>query len=90
MNELQIQMRKRWDEKGIEYDNAKVHGVHNQRDKDQWVQLFKNSQEKVLEVLDVGTGTGFVALLASELGHKVTAIDWSNTMLLQAKFKAVK
>lgn len=33
------------------------------------------------EVLDVGTGTGFVARIAAELGHQVTAIDTSSAML---------
>ena len=32
-------------------------------------------------VLDVGTGTGFVARIAAELGHMVTAIDLSEGML---------
>jgi SAM-dependent methyltransferase len=32
-------------------------------------------------ILDVGTGTGFVARIAAELGHQVTAIDLSEGML---------
>jgi len=32
-------------------------------------------------VLDVGTGTGFVARIAAELGHRVSAIDISVAML---------
>jgi ubiquinone/menaquinone biosynthesis C-methylase UbiE len=32
-------------------------------------------------VLDVGTGTGFIARIAAELGHQVTAIDLSEGML---------
>lgn len=32
-------------------------------------------------VLDVGTGTGFVARIAAELGHQVTAIDLAEAML---------
>ena len=33
------------------------------------------------DVLDVGTGTGFLALLLAELGHRVTGIDLSEGML---------
>lgn len=33
------------------------------------------------DVLDVGTGTGFFARLAAELGHRVTAIDVAGDML---------
>lgn len=35
----------------------------------------------VARILDVGTGTGFVARIAAELGHAVTAIDLSEAML---------
>lgn len=41
-------------------------------------------------VLDVGAGTGFLTLLAGELGHQVTAVDLSPGMLGQLQAKAVK
>lgn len=40
------------------------------------------------DVLDVGTGTGFVALIAAELGHRVTGIDLSEAMLAEARAEA--
>jgi ubiquinone/menaquinone biosynthesis C-methylase UbiE len=39
-------------------------------------------------VLDVGAGTGALALVAAELGHEVTAVDLSEAMLDQARAKA--
>lgn len=39
-----------------------------------------------LKILDVGTGTGFFAILLTEMGHTVTAIDLSEEMLAQASF----
>ena len=42
-------------------------------------------QEKNLKILDVGTGAGFFAILLSKLGHKVTGIDMSEKMLVEAK-----
>jgi SAM-dependent methyltransferase len=41
-------------------------------------------------VLDVGAGTGFLTLLAGELGHQVTAVDLSPGMLGQLKAKAAR
>jgi SAM-dependent methyltransferase len=36
-------------------------------------------------VLDLATGTGFVALILADLGHHVTAIDLSTEMLAEAR-----
>ncbi|MEA1864852.1 MAG: methyltransferase domain-containing protein, partial [Euryarchaeota archaeon] len=40
-----------------------------------------NKTDKKLNVLDVGTGTGFLALIFAEMGHKVTGVDISKHML---------
>lgn len=40
------------------------------------------------DVLDIATGTGFVALIAAGLGHRVTGIDASSAMLDQARAAA--
>ena len=40
------------------------------------------------DVLDAGTGTGFVALIASQLGHRVTGLDLSTAMLAEARIRA--
>ncbi|CAM4012866.1 class I SAM-dependent methyltransferase [Paenibacillus alkaliterrae] len=41
-----------------------------------------------LELLDIGTGTGFLALQLAALGHRVTGIDFSEEMLFIARAKA--
>lgn len=38
-----------------------------------------------LNILDVGTGTGYFAILLSRMGHKVTGIDLTQAMLVQAR-----
>lgn len=40
------------------------------------------------DVLDLGTGTGFVALIASRLGHRVIGLDLSTAMLAEACMQA--
>jgi SAM-dependent methyltransferase len=40
------------------------------------------------DVLDIGTGTGFLALIGAELGHRVTGIDLSEPMLEEARREA--
>jgi SAM-dependent methyltransferase len=47
-----------------------------------WVEALRSVlPTSPARVLDVGTGTGFVARIAAELGHRVTAIDLSEGML---------
>ena len=40
------------------------------------------------DVLDIGTGTGFVAMIAAGLGHRVTPIDLAEPMLAVARAEA--
>lgn len=37
-----------------------------------------------LRILDIGTGTGFFAILMAKLGHRVTGIDLTPAMLIEA------
>ena len=55
-----------------------------------WKSILKTEigTEKNLDILDVGTGTGFLALLFAELGHKVTGIDISKGMLEKSRCNA--
>ena len=45
-------------------------------------------QKENLNILDVGTGTGFFAILLSKLDHKITAIDISSKMIEEAEKSA--
>jgi ubiquinone/menaquinone biosynthesis C-methylase UbiE len=43
--------------------------------------------EQKLKILDMGTGTGFLALLLAEMGHDVIGADWAESKLDKAKEK---
>ena len=49
---------------------------------------FPNRDAASIRVLEIGTGPGFFAILLSELGYDVTAIDLTPAMLDQAKKNA--
>ena len=42
----------------------------------------------MLQILDVGTGTGYFAILLSQIGHQVTGIDLTDAMLKEARDNA--
>jgi ubiquinone/menaquinone biosynthesis C-methylase UbiE len=53
---------------------------------DEWVELLGDLLPPApADVLDVGTGTGFVATIAAGLGHRVTGTDLSEPMLAEAR-----
>ncbi len=77
-----------WDRRSQTYDRNvyKSHDVAQQL----WKSILKTEirTDRNLNILDVGTGTGFLALLFAELGHKVTGIDISKCMLEKSRYNA--
>lgn len=51
-----------------------------------WVEMLDTEvSQEPSDVLDLATGTGFVALILARLGHRVTATDLSAEMLAEAR-----
>ncbi|MBC2710330.1 MAG: class I SAM-dependent methyltransferase [Desulfosarcina sp.] len=50
--------------------------------------LAAAGEDKRCKVLDIGTGTGFIALGFAKAGHKVTGVDIAPGMLARARSKA--
>jgi ubiquinone/menaquinone biosynthesis C-methylase UbiE len=77
-----------WNFRSSTYTNG-VNGF-DEEERAVWKQIFEKSltSNRRLKVLDVGTGTGFLALLFAEMGHEVTGIDLSEGMLEKAKHNA--
>lgn len=49
---------------------------------------FPGKRLEEIRVLDVGTGPGFFAILLAELGYRVTAVDYTASMLDEARRNA--
>ncbi len=80
------QIRRYWDSRGGSYDRSPGHSSLP----DIWKDILASVFDEKMRILDVGTGTGFIALLLAELGHEVVGIDLSKGMLEVAKEKARK
>ena len=49
---------------------------------------FPSRRPESIRVLDVGTGPGFFAIILAEQGYRVSAVDYTPSMLAQAKYNA--
>lgn len=71
-----------WDAVASDYDSPGHVALPGTAPYVNWVKALGSAlPASSARVLDVGTGTGFVARIAAELGHRVTAIDLSAAML---------
>lgn len=76
-----------WDGRSGTFE--RLQGIRNRLQKQAWLGLLSREiGEGPKSVLDVGTGTGFLALLAAELGHRVKGLDLSPGMIGQARRNA--
>ena len=79
-----------WDKRSQTYDRT----IYKSQNEAQhfWKSLLKDAirTDKNLNILDVGTGTGFLALLFAEMGHNVTGLDISERMLEKSRYNAGK
>ncbi|MGH3923123.1 MAG: class I SAM-dependent methyltransferase [Pseudonocardiaceae bacterium] len=65
-----------WHLHAVAYDEHQLSQIHMGPAKDAWADVWRSAlPTPPADVLDVGTGTGQVALLLAELGHRVTGID---------------
>jgi|DewCreStandDraft_1066081.scaffolds.fasta_scaffold00312_9 ubiquinone/menaquinone biosynthesis C-methylase UbiE len=92
MDQIKHRIREAWERGATSYDEQYGHGLRSTDEHDAWSLLLRRllPPEPPLQVLDVGTGTGFLAILLAELGHTVTGIDISESMLRVAHEKATR
>src|ERR1700738_3570318 len=84
-------VRRHWSVRAATFDDAPNHGLHTPAQASAWqVHLRRWAGPHPVDVLDIGCGTGFLALQLASLGHRVHGIDASAEMLAFARAKAAR
>ncbi|MEE4545628.1 methyltransferase domain-containing protein [Streptomyces sp. V4-01] len=77
-----------WDAAAEHFDDEPDHGLRDPRVRDAWAARLRSWLPGApSEVLDLGCGTGSLALLAAADGHRVTGVDLSQEMVARARRK---
>ena len=89
--EMQQRINEYWSKRADEFGDARYSDMNSPK-KENWAKLIKEHLPKKDKVraLDLGTGAGFFAFIMRELGCQVTAIDYSDEMLRNARQNAEK
>ena len=85
--DMKEEIRSYWDFRAYSFDKSPGHVSLPEVWREVLAEVFGKDN---LRILDVGTGTGFIALRLAELGYSVVGVDISENMLEIAKEKAIK
>lgn len=83
---IQDSINRYWDLRARDYDAYQQRPERRDLDREVWGRIWRDAlPPAAADVLDLGTGSGHVAMLLAEMGHRVTATDLSEEMLAQAR-----
>lgn len=85
---LKEQIRAYWSERAKTFDRAFGHGISSDHEFRAWQEPIRIALGPTpLNVLELACGTGEITKLIHDLGHDVTALDFSEAMLAVARNK---
>lgn len=91
MDELKKEIVAYWDRRAPSYTDVIEKNLEGPWEKvwaDYLIARFPAGTPSEMRVLDVGTGPGFYAMILASRGCRVTAVDFSEKMLAEAKHNA--
>lgn len=88
---VQANLNAYWTERAPEYDAYQQRPERLPLDVAAWSEVWREAlPEAPADVLDLGTGSGFVAFVHAALGHRVTATDLAEGMVQIAQRRAAE
>lgn len=86
--DLREDIRDYWSNRAESFDMAFGHRIAPGHETEAWQRPIRDHLgEKPLKILELACGTGEVTRIIHDLGHTVTALDFSEAMLAQARAK---
>ena len=82
------QIEQYWTGRAEGYSQVNQHELATGQDRVWLDEIRRHLPEGALKILDVGTGPGFFAILLTKAGYDVTAVDYTEAMLEEAKKNA--
>ncbi|MFF2508568.1 class I SAM-dependent methyltransferase [Streptomyces sp. NPDC058067] len=77
-----------WDAEAARFDDEPDHGLRDPAVRGAWAARLRDwLPERPSDILDLGCGTGSLSLVATDQGHRVTAVDLSPAMAGLARAK---
>ena len=77
-----------WSERAATFDEAPNHHWQTEQQHRAWLELLGDiAGPTPIDVLDLGSGTGFLSLQLAELGHRVIGTDIAPQMVMNAEKK---
>jgi ubiquinone/menaquinone biosynthesis C-methylase UbiE len=90
LDPVKAQVTAHWDRRAAHFDADFGHSIATPAERAAWDRILTLivPEGRVLDALDVGCGTGFLALELAARGHRVTGVDLAPAMLDLARNKA--
>lgn len=89
LTSLSSRIENYWTKRTHDFNTVRRNELENEIS-NRWLDVFHYylPSNKTLKILDIGTGTGYFAVLLSKEGHDVTGIDLTKSMIEEAKITA--
>ena len=87
--EIEQRVKDYWTQRSHDFGAVRKNELENEMGQ-RWLHEIERflPEGRKLDILDVGTGTGFFAILLAEKGHRVEGIDLTPAMLEEARWLA--
>lgn len=91
ISELEKRVQRYWTQRSHDFGTVRRNELEDEMGRKWFRELEKHLPENgKLKVLDVGTGTGFFAVLLAQAGHRVEGVDLTPAMLEEARALAAR